>query len=244
MHHGRLALLLFVVPGGAIGFASQLTPHCAPSDHLDDCAALLALWNATRRVLPWTFNGSLTLCAWPHVTCTTGGGAGGSDDDRGSSSGDGGGGSGSRVSELWLESLSLSGTLPIALRLLQRITTLDLAANRMSGSLPAQWSRSDFPRLHQLYLNENRFSGTIPSGLGGMRALRAGGILDLRGNRLTAMPESVCTLAPFAGGPCTNLTHCTQCDLSSNPFDCTQRPLPECATACNAQCGSEVIDVS
>ena len=72
--------------------------------------------------------------------------------------------------------------------------------------------------------------GDLPPTISYLKHLRK---LDLSGNNITSIPESICDLpeAVFAGNEST-------CALSGNPLDCSHGPPPMCVKACGAECTS------
>ncbi|KAB2011518.1 hypothetical protein ES319_D09G026500v1 [Gossypium barbadense] len=69
-----------------------------------------------------------------------------------------------RLLSLQLRDMKLSGQLPQSLQYCQSLQTLDLSANRLSGTVPAQIC-SWLPYLVTLDLSSNDLSGSIPSEL-------------------------------------------------------------------------------
>uniref|UniRef100_A0A383V4J4 Leucine-rich repeat-containing N-terminal plant-type domain-containing protein n=1 Tax=Tetradesmus obliquus TaxID=3088 RepID=A0A383V4J4_TETOB len=74
---------------------------------------------------------------------------------------------------------SFSGVLPASAGTSPRLFLLDLARNKLGGSLPAAWSG---PRLQMVMLQDNELTGTIPAALASLPLL---GVLRLGGNKLT-----------------------------------------------------------
>jgi Leucine rich repeat len=71
----------------------------------------------------------------------------------------------SRLRLLDLAENDLIGTLPVSLYSLRRLRFLYLHRNKLSGPLSdAGWAK--MPALERLYLGDNRFTGTLPPGLG------------------------------------------------------------------------------
>ena len=85
-----------------------------------------------------------------------------------------------RVTRLDLASNGLTGTIPAALRSLDKLENLNLRGNALTGPVPA-WLGS-VSSLRWLVLAWNELTGPIPAELGNMRNLRQ---LDLGGNELT-----------------------------------------------------------
>ena len=111
--------------------------------------------------------------------------------------------SGSRVTELRLSGLGLTGTIPTELGSLSGLTTIYMASNSLSGSIPASignltnlrhlnLARNELRRplpsqlgnlsnLETLVLTSNFFLETLPTSFGNLTNLRA---LDLSGTKL------------------------------------------------------------
>ena len=108
-----------------------------------------------------------------------------------------------RVISLQLVANRLSGSLPSSLGDLTNLTWLDLNGNALSGSLPS--SLGDLTNLEVLWLERNQLSGALPSSLGDLTNLVG---LDLSSNDLSgALPSSL-----------GNLTHLIGLDLGRNQF--------------------------
>ncbi|KAF9685373.1 hypothetical protein SADUNF_Sadunf03G0047800 [Salix dunnii] len=85
--------------------------------------------------------------------------------------------SGSRVTEIKLPSLGLSGSLGYQLSSLTAVTNLDVSNNNLAGNIPYQLP----PNLQQLNLANNQFSGGIPYSISQMPSLK---YLNLGHNQL------------------------------------------------------------
>ncbi|KAB2011519.1 hypothetical protein ES319_D09G026600v1 [Gossypium barbadense] len=93
-----------------------------------------------------------------------------------------------RLLSLQLRDMKLSGQLPQSLQYCQSLQTLDLSANRLSGTVPAQIC-SWLPYLVTLDLSSNDLSGSIPSELSNCAYLNN---LVLSNNRLSgSIPEQL-----------------------------------------------------
>ena len=86
---------------------------------------------------------------------------------------------GTRVTRLELAGNRLTGTLPASLYRLTELQRLDLSDNELGGTIPA--SIGQLKLLRALMLGGNRLEGTLPASLGSLVRLEQ---LSLRGNRL------------------------------------------------------------
>nr|TKS02460.1 protein STRUBBELIG-RECEPTOR FAMILY 6-like [Populus alba] len=85
--------------------------------------------------------------------------------------------SGTRVTEIKLPSLGLSGSLGYQLTSLTAVTNLDMSYNNLAGNIPDQLP----PNLQQLNLANNQFSGGIPYSISQLPSLK---YLNLGHNQL------------------------------------------------------------
>ena len=85
-----------------------------------------------------------------------------------------------RVTSLFLASNQMTGTIPASLGNLSSLRSLFLHSNQLTGSIPT--SLGNLSRLRVLILESNQFSGTIPSELGNLSNLQR---LLLGSNQLT-----------------------------------------------------------
>ncbi|KAF1814763.1 L domain-like protein [Eremomyces bilateralis CBS 781.70] len=103
-----------------------------------------------------------------------------------------------------IEVLDLHGnllrTLPMGLRRLERLTSLNLTRNNLDDNVFEVISQ--IKPLRDLKLSECSLSGTLPESIGQLHALKT---LDLSGNKLTALPDSM-----------QSLTHLRILDVSQN----------------------------
>ncbi|RAL49707.1 hypothetical protein DM860_001998 [Cuscuta australis] len=189
----------------------------SPAGIAGDQSALLFLKAAItadpQRVLAGNWTPTFSVCHWIGVTCNR---------------------RDSRVVELNISQMELSGVIPpqvgnlsslyvldlshnqFAGRLpdtmgnLRRLRVVELGSNRFSGEIPS-WLFSQLPELQVLSLADNRFSGGVTGGAlrnisGGLR------VLDLSNNSLKGRIEG-----GFCGRALTSL------DLAGNEFD---GPIP------------------
>ena len=93
-----------------------------------------------------------------------------------------------------LELLDLHGNilqaLPMGLRRLERLTSLNLSHNRLEN--PVLDVISQIPSLRELKLGNNSLAGSLPSSICELTQLE---VLDLQANRFLALPEAFCELA-------------------------------------------------
>ncbi|XP_011048642.1 PREDICTED: protein STRUBBELIG-RECEPTOR FAMILY 6 [Populus euphratica] len=114
----------------------------------NDASALRVMFssmNSPAQLTQWSANGD-DPCGqnWKGITC-----------------------SGSRVTEIKLPGLGLSGSLGYQLDSLKAVTNLDLSNNNLAGALPYQLP----PNLQRLNLANNRLSGGIPYSISQMPSL-------------------------------------------------------------------------
>ena len=83
------------------------------------------------------------------------------------------------VVSIHLADLSLTGTLPSTLGVLQSMTSLDLTSNYLTNTIPSTFG--NLTEIVSLSLGQNKFSGEIPSQLSTLSSLKA---LNLQSNRL------------------------------------------------------------
>ncbi|MFD2571789.1 putative Ig domain-containing protein [Spirosoma soli] len=85
-----------------------------------------------------------------------------------------------RVNRIILAANQLSGSIPASLSGLTTVKFIELDGNRLTGAIPSELS--GLPSLELLNLGSNQLSGSIPASLGTLQNLRA---LDLFKNQLT-----------------------------------------------------------
>ncbi|TYI17129.1 hypothetical protein ES332_A07G002700v1 [Gossypium tomentosum] len=153
------------------------------SEPVQDKQALLTFLSMVKHENRVQWNSSTSACDWVGVEC---------DATR------------SFVFTLRLPGVGLIGSIPPkTIGLLNRLRVLSLRANRLSGTVPADFS--NLTLLRSLYLQENQFTGSFPSSLTRLiRLVR----LDLSSNNFTGpIPVGV-----------NNLTHLTGLFLQNNTF--------------------------
>ena len=133
--------------GPATGHVTKGNTACANGDNADDCSALVALWAATDKVLPWADGSS--LCTWmsmepssPAISC-----------DKHTK----------RVTEVYLSDNGLTGSIPPELGKLSSLQTLHLEDNGLTGSIPPELG--NLSSLWGLYFNANGLTGLVPTQL-------------------------------------------------------------------------------
>ncbi|KAJ8755765.1 hypothetical protein K2173_024309 [Erythroxylum novogranatense] len=124
----------------------------------NDASALRTMYsslNSPPQLTAWSSNGD-DPCgqSWKGVTC-----------------------SGSRVTEIKLSGLGLSGSMGFQLSSLTSLTNLDMSNNNLAGGIPYQLP----PNLTRLNLANNQFSGEIPYSISQMTSLE---YLNLAHNQL------------------------------------------------------------
>ncbi|MEA3348992.1 MAG: sortase [Chloroflexota bacterium] len=173
-------------------FAIQGTGEGIPQNERE---ALEALYNSTNGD-NWTDNDGwmdpdISLCDWYGVTCSAG-----------------------HVTQLYLSSNELSGSIPPELGNLSNLRGLYLGGNKLSGIIPPELGNlsdlsglllgqnnlsgpipselSSLSKLRALWLYNNNLDSTIPSELGNLSNLQS---LILSGNKLTGtIPLEICDI--------------------------------------------------
>ena len=99
-----------------------------------------------------------------------------------------------RVTDVYLQSMSLQGTLPV-FRHLGEMTNLNVGNNRLGGTLPS--SLGSLTKLQLLTFTNNQLIGTIPSTVGDLTQLE---LLSLDGNQLVgSIPSTIGNLLRLNG---------------------------------------------
>lgn len=165
--------------------------HSVRSEPSADKAALLDFLNRTPHENRLQWNASASACTWVGVVC---------DDSK------------SFVFALRLPGVGLVGPIPAnTLGRLNRLRVMSLRSNRLSGSLPADFSNLTF--LRSLYLQDNELSGEFPVSVTQLTRLTR---LDLSSNNFSgSIPFSV-----------NNLTHLSGLFLENNEFSGSLPSIP------------------
>jgi hypothetical protein len=83
----------------------------------------------------------------------------------------------------------MNGVVPTSIYSLANLTTLDLSSANFTGEIAEEISQLNNTLIF-LLLNNNRFSGSIPSGIGLLNVLE---VLNLQDNDLSgSIPQSLC----------------------------------------------------
>lgn len=115
-------------------------------------------------------------------------------------------------------------SLPLGLRRLERLTSLNLAYNKLDNS--SLETISQIKTLRELRIGHNSISGNLPSALCKVTSLE---VLDLQANRLLALPEAIRELTNL------RVLNVSANQLTSLPMDAiTQLPLHELDASSNA----------
>ncbi|XP_009597502.1 probable inactive receptor kinase At2g26730 [Nicotiana tomentosiformis] len=167
----------------ALFFASILSQYQVVSEPKEEKQALLAFLSQIPHANRVQWNSSSSACNWFGVECDP---------------------TNSSVYSLRLPAVGLVGQIPAnTLGRLSQLRVLSLHANRLSGSIPSDFSNLEL--LRSLYLQNNRFSGGFPESLIGLTRLNR---LDISSNNFTGnIPFSI-----------NNLTHLTGLLLNNNGF--------------------------
>ncbi|KAG6643593.1 hypothetical protein I3843_09G218700 [Carya illinoinensis] len=150
------------------------------ADLYSDRQALLEFASVVPHGGKVNWNPATSLCtSWVGITCTL---------------------NGSRVVGVRLPGVGLFGPIPAnTLGKLDALTILSLRSNRLSGSIPIDIL--SLPSLHYMYLQDNNFSGNLPSSFSPRLIF-----LDLSFNSFTGnIPDSI-----------NNLTHLSGLNLQNN----------------------------
>ncbi|VFQ78746.1 unnamed protein product [Cuscuta campestris] len=151
--------------------AFQLSSSRVGSEPTQDRQALLDFLSKTPHSNRLQWNASSSACSWVGVVC-----------DAGRSS----------VVSLRLPAVGLLGNIPAdTLGRLSQLRVLSLRSNRLTGPIPADFSR--LVNLRNLFLQDNRFSGGFPAGLANSTRLIR---LDLSSNNFSGeIPAGVNNLS-------------------------------------------------
>ncbi|MDM8565481.1 hypothetical protein QUF74_07495, partial [Candidatus Halobeggiatoa sp. HSG11] len=139
----------------------QATTNCSVVTEIPqiECEALVALYDSTdgdNWKSSYGWNITNTPCSWKGVSCDDG-----------------------HVTELYLSSNQLNGSISPEIGNLTQLMMLDLSSNQLSGSIPLEiWN---LIQLKYLPLNDNQLSGSIPYEIGNLTQLKW---LSLNNNQL------------------------------------------------------------
>ncbi|XP_065851333.1 probable LRR receptor-like serine/threonine-protein kinase At3g47570 [Euphorbia lathyris] len=126
--------------------------------------------NDTQNMLASNWSKDSSVCNWIGITC---------------------GSRHRRVTEILLDNMTLTGTIPPQMGNLSFLATLSLFGNYFHGSLPIELAK--LRRLKMLDLGSNLFKGVIPSWIGSFSKLQ---LLDLSSNEFEGViPTSLCNLS-------------------------------------------------
>jgi Leucine-rich repeat (LRR) protein len=147
------------------------------------------------------------------------------------------------ITQIHVERVNLTGTIPSNIGVLSRLVYLALAFNRITGSLPSEIS--SLAKLTHLNLGANRISGSIPPELSKLQSLN---LLWLDNNTLTGpIPSTLIEMPNLAGLllynnrlsgklpalPFRNYTNQLGCGIN----DCDPITAPGCNEGNRFQCG-------
>jgi Leucine-rich repeat (LRR) protein len=169
-----LALLILCI----VGFEPSFIHGATDSSDTSALNIMFSSMNSPGQLSQWTASGG-DPCGqnWKGITC-----------------------SGSRVTQIKLPSLGLSGSLGFMLDKLTSVTEFDMSNNNLGGDLPYQLP----PNLERLNLANNQFTGSAQYSISMMAPLK---YLNLAHNQLKQLAIDF-----------TKLTSLSILDLSSNAF--------------------------
>lgn len=149
------------------------------SDLTSDRQALLDFASAVAHLRNFKWNTNSSICTWHGVSCSS---------------------DGTRVVALRLPGLGLYGPIPDnTIGRLDALTTLSLHSNALTGNLPSDIT--SLPSLRFIFIQQNKFSGEIPSSLSLLLKF-----IDLSFNSFSGeVPTTI-----------QNLTHLTGLNLQNN----------------------------
>ncbi|CAF2078959.1 unnamed protein product [Brassica oleracea var. botrytis] len=172
-HWVGLALFMLCI----VGFKPSLILAATNASDTSALNFMFSAMNSPGQLSHWTSSSGGDPCEqnWKGITCF-----------------------GSRVTQIKLSGLGLSGSLGYALDNLTSVTELDLSNNNLGGDLPYQLP----PNLERLNLASNQFTGSLPYSVSQMTPLK---YLNLAHNQLKQLSIDF-----------TKLTSLSILDLSSN----------------------------
>jgi len=119
---------------------------------------------------------------------------------------------------MWLDSNTITGTLPTELGLLTELASVSLTNATLTGTIPTQMG--DLTNLRRLWLYNNQLTGTIPTQLDQLTKLE---ILELYHNSLTgSVPQGVCTNVDSSAYQFKSLTADCVSEVQCSKSCCTQ----------------------
>jgi hypothetical protein len=103
-----------------------------------------------------------------------------------------------------------TGTFPVSwIGQMKKLSSLYLDHNRLTGSLPSNFTSIGGGRLAQLLISNNRLTGTVPGSFPVINFLQQA---ELHHNNFTGMDQEMCRLIVFTGGEMVNLkADCEAC---------------------------------
>jgi len=128
--------------------------------------------------------------------------------------------------EHWVDTNpGLGGQLPAAISTVSTLESFSITSCSFSGTIPTEFGNFNFV-MKQMWMYDNDLTGTIPSQLGNLVALR---LLQVEGNAFTGiMPPEICVNTVFPrqldvlGADCFDTSFscdcCTCCDLTDCPI--------------------------
>ncbi|RXH83184.1 hypothetical protein DVH24_003682 [Malus domestica] len=198
-------VLLACCIGSVFGLNSP-TQSCYPNDFL---ALREFAGNLTNGSMITAWHNTSTCCQWDGVVC--------GNVNNGTVVA-------SRVTQLILPSMSLSGTISRSLGRLDQLKLLNLSLNHLEGGLPAELS--DLKHLEVLDLSNNMLSGPVSGALSGLNSIR---VLNISSNSIHD------DLSELGGG----FSHLVVFNISNNSFTGQFNPR-----ICSSSNETHILDMS